>query len=74
MFYRSYRDNEKNIDNANEELIEKPTRDKCSGMRHSIYDKVGVLFENAGFVAFKWCNLASNKITKENYLIVLDNL
>ncbi|VDM68591.1 unnamed protein product [Strongylus vulgaris] len=39
VFYRSYRDQEANLDGANEELIEKPTRDKCSGMRHSLYDK-----------------------------------
>ncbi|GMR39902.1 hypothetical protein PMAYCL1PPCAC_10097, partial [Pristionchus mayeri] len=40
VFYRSYRDQEANLDNTNEELIEKPSRDKCSGMRHSLYDKL----------------------------------
>ncbi|CAD6188327.1 unnamed protein product [Caenorhabditis auriculariae] len=40
VFYRSYRDNEANVDNPNEELIEKPTRDKCSGMRHALYEKL----------------------------------
>ncbi|CAJ0581347.1 unnamed protein product, partial [Mesorhabditis spiculigera] len=42
VFYRSYRDQEANIDSANAqtELIEKPSRDKCSGMRHSLYDKL----------------------------------
>ncbi|CAB3402953.1 unnamed protein product [Caenorhabditis bovis] len=40
VFYRSYRDNEANLDNANEELIEKPVREKCSGMRHSLYEKL----------------------------------
>jgi len=40
VFYRSYRDQEANIDTHNEELIEKPTRDKCSGMRANDYDKL----------------------------------
>uniref|UniRef100_A0A914VVN6 DNA-directed RNA polymerase subunit beta n=1 Tax=Plectus sambesii TaxID=2011161 RepID=A0A914VVN6_9BILA len=40
VFYRSYRDQESNLDSYNEELIEMPTRDKVSGMRQSIYDKL----------------------------------
>ncbi|KAK0418556.1 hypothetical protein QR680_013636 [Steinernema hermaphroditum] len=40
VFYRSYRDQESNIDNVNEELIEKPNRSQCSGMRHSLYEKL----------------------------------
>ncbi|CAJ0955646.1 unnamed protein product, partial [Mesorhabditis belari] len=42
VFYRSYRDQEAHVNSmhANAELIEKPTRDKCSGMRHSLYDKL----------------------------------
>ncbi|KAL3090391.1 hypothetical protein niasHS_006843 [Heterodera schachtii] len=40
VFYRSYRDSEQEIDNVNEQLIEKPTRDKCKGMRNAIYEKL----------------------------------
>lgn len=65
VFYRSYRDEEANLDNANEEIIEKPSkylsffflpenycrlklfiisefnsREKCSGMRYCLYDKL----------------------------------
>ncbi|KAJ1363718.1 hypothetical protein KIN20_023640 [Parelaphostrongylus tenuis] len=38
--YRSYRDQEANLDGANEEFIEKPTRSTCSKMRNSPYDKL----------------------------------
>jgi len=31
VFYRSYRDEEKNRDAYNEELVEKPARETCSG-------------------------------------------
>jgi DNA-directed RNA polymerase II subunit RPB2 len=34
VFYRSYRDQESNIDNVNEELIEKPVRDKVKGNQY----------------------------------------
>ena len=37
VFYRSYRDQESNIDNVNEELIEKPTPDKCKGKENFIF-------------------------------------
>uniref|UniRef100_A0AC35U9I0 DNA-directed RNA polymerase subunit beta n=1 Tax=Rhabditophanes sp. KR3021 TaxID=114890 RepID=A0AC35U9I0_9BILA len=40
VFYRSYRDQEANVGAKECELIELPTRDKCSGMRHSIYEKL----------------------------------
>ncbi|VDN50477.1 unnamed protein product [Dracunculus medinensis] len=40
VFYRSYRDEEANLDNANEEIIEKPSKEKCSGMRYCLYDKL----------------------------------
>uniref|UniRef100_A0A7E4UL11 DNA-directed RNA polymerase subunit beta n=1 Tax=Panagrellus redivivus TaxID=6233 RepID=A0A7E4UL11_PANRE len=40
VFYRSYRDQEANIDGTNEELIEKPRRDAVTGMRNAIYDKL----------------------------------
>ncbi|KAI6207569.1 DNA-directed RNA polymerase subunit beta [Aphelenchoides besseyi] len=40
VFYRSYRDQEANLEYGNPEIIEKPTRDNCSGMRHSVYDKL----------------------------------
>lgn len=40
MFYRSYRDQEANLEYGNPELIEKPTRDNCSGMRHAAYEKL----------------------------------
>uniref|UniRef100_A0A0N5BX22 DNA-directed RNA polymerase subunit beta n=1 Tax=Strongyloides papillosus TaxID=174720 RepID=A0A0N5BX22_STREA len=42
VFYRSYRDQEANVKSSECELIELPTRDSCSGMRHSIYEKLDV--------------------------------
>lgn len=40
MFYRSYRDEEKNVGRNNEELVEKPNRATTDRMRHAIYEKL----------------------------------
>lgn len=40
IFYRSYRDQETNRESYNEEIIEKPNRNTCSGMRHALYEKL----------------------------------
>lgn len=62
VFYRSYRDQEANLDGANEELIEKPTRDKCSGMRHSLYDKVSAQISFALLRVLRWSQLDDDGI------------